>query len=152
MFSLCSALVEVSVPVTRCHCSCSLRLSCVLKFGVEFFALPFKEGGEDCRFSNSLLATSPSHRCLGNTDPSSQVFSASHGARGLELLYVSLLLHMHPGGRKQIFPIKTNHCTLIHPSFRSSRCSWAAAGSAPAGWILSRMLNPTVEPGVPWDF
>lgn len=64
-------------------------------------------------------------------------------------LYVPLLPHMRPGGRKQIFPIKTNHYALIHPSFGSSRCSWAAAGPSPssAPGLLERRGPP--PPGQP---
>lgn len=115
------------------------------------------DGGQDCRFSSLLSAASHArslNRCLPNTYPSQEAFSASHGAQGPEPLYISLLLHMHPGGRKQIFPIKTNHCALIHPSFGSSRCSWVAAGSSPsrmAPQLQSASLNRTAEPGVPWD-
>lgn len=110
-------------------------------------------------FSSLLLATSQlssRNRCLGRTYPLRYKPFLPHMVHKVpnSCTFISLLLHMHPSGRKQIFPIKTNHCALIHPSFRSSRCSWVTAGSSP-GWLLScKMLCKTplqsVEgPGTP---
>lgn len=80
--------------------------------------------------------------------------SLSHAAHEVSSpLRVPLLPHMHPGGRKQIFPIKTNHYALIHPSFGSSRCSWPAAGPSPssAPRAPGEMRTPSSRPTCPGE-